>query len=211
LKTNKHIIFDFDGTISNSIAGIQHSYNYAFEMVFGEKNTTDLFPLIGPPIHLILQALRPQTSVIESNYFVQEFRSHYDREGHLMNTLYEGIEEVLTTLKEAENTLYIATFKRRAPLEKILEEYQMSEFFKDIYTYDKPDGSNYPTKTEMVSTLMKTHALKTEEVYMIGDSRDDAKAAAENNISFIFAEYGYGKDLPAHYIINTPKDILSIL
>lgn len=211
MKTTKHLIFDFDGTISNSISGIQHSYNYAYEHTFGEKNSADLYPLIGPPIHLILQNLRPQTTVLESNLFVQEFRNHYDQEGHLRNNLYDGIEEVLSVLHEAKNTLYIATFKRRAPLEKILASHHLSVFFKDIYTYDKSDGTNYPTKSAMVNALIKTHSIEEQDVFMIGDSRDDAKAAEENNISFIFASYGYGKDLPATHTIQSPKDILTIL
>ena len=83
------IIFDFDGTISNSIIGIQDSFDKAFLQVFKENNTVDLYSMIGPPIHLILLKVRPETTNEESNLFVQLFRNNYDEQGHAMR-----IEEV---------------------------------------------------------------------------------------------------------------------
>ena len=205
------IIFDFDGTISNSIIGIQDSFDKAFLQVFKENNTVDLYSMIGPPIHLILLKVRPETTNEESNLFVQLFRNNYDEQGHQLNSLYPDILEVLSTLKTKGHRLHIATFKRRTPLIKILETYKIISIFESIYTYDKEDGQNYNSKSDMVSEMLITFKINKNSCTMVGDSNDDAKAAEENNICFIFAAYGYGKDLKAAHTIYKTTEILDII
>lgn len=206
-----HIVFDFDGTISNSIKGIQQSFDESFYKNFGVKNTVDLFPLVGPPIHLILQKIRPATTEAESAQFVADFRKKYDTEGHLLNTLYPKILDVILQLSQWNHTLYIATFKRRQPLMKIMEDHNMVSYFKSINTYDKPDGSVYPSKSMMLQDLIREHQLADQTICMVGDSHDDWKAASENKIPFVFASYGYGSELPAIFTISEPIELLSII
>jgi phosphoglycolate phosphatase len=206
-----HIIFDFDGTISNSITGIQNSFDESYLHVFGEKNSIDLYPMIGPPIHLILKKIRPQINEEEIHVFVAEFRKRYDSKGHMLNSLYPEITDVIKKLHQEKHHLHIATFKRRLPLLKIMDENKLTTFFTSIYTYDKIDGSNYMSKADMVKDMIQEQGIFNQNICFLGDSQDDYKAAFENKIPFIFASYGYGINLPAAYTIQKPIELLNVI
>jgi phosphoglycolate phosphatase-like HAD superfamily hydrolase len=89
---------------------------------------------------------------------------------------------------------YIVTNKRRTPAVMIADLLGMQPRLAGLYTLDTltPPAAR---KRDVVAHLLAEHRLTRETVVMVGDSGDDADAAAANDLGFIAATYGYGNPL----------------
>ena len=186
----KHIIFDLDGTLSDSRRGIFNAYNYTFEKLnLKSPDEAVLMSLIGPPLQkgfadvFGLQGTANETAV-------KVFREYYASKGLYENTLYEGIKELLQKLNTAGALLYIATSKYNLYAQQVLRYFAIDGFFSDVSGADY--GGYHASKVDLVAGILrKNNITDPMNVVIIGDTRYDMDAAAELEIESIGVTYGF--------------------
>lgn len=204
------IVFDLDGTIIDSVKGIESSFKYAFYNTYGKDLTQSIRSLIGPPIDQVLLKLNGEKDLFTINKFLHFFKEHYDLIGFKESVLFSGVNHTLKILTENGTRLFIATNKRYLPTQKILSWLKIEEYFASIYCADFPI-SKFSSKTEMLGSLIIDHCLIREEILMIGDTIHDSEAAINNSVNFAYVEYGYGDCQNPMFSLNSIKKVINIL
>ncbi|MBP8314826.1 HAD family hydrolase, partial [Clostridium neonatale] len=194
----KYILFDLDGTITDSGEGITKAVQYALKH-FGinVEDINELKKFVGPPL---------RDSYMKFYNFDEEkategikvFREYYEEKGMFENSLYDGIVDVLKALKKSGKELIVATSKPEVHAKKILEHFNVDKYFTIIAGADfeetrvkKGDVIKYALDN-FRNTLNDNEVLNLSQVIMIGDREHDIIGAKENNIKAIGVLYGYG-------------------
>lgn len=211
----KYILFDLDGTLTDSGTGIINSAIYALGK-FGItiKDRKELFPFIGPPLS---ESFRDLFGIPEEQVplAIQYYREDYNVKGIYENEVYEGIRETLEELTNLGYKLIIATSKPDYLAEIVLKHFDLIKYFSYISGAVKGVRS---TKYEVVNhALTYNNISNLDEVIMVGDRKYDVIGANENNIRSIAVLYGgYSTmeefiEFPPTYFARTPKDIINIV
>lgn len=110
----KYILFDLDGTLTDSAPGIIRCVQYALEKCGkGTCPERELLPFIGPPLTESFQKICGMTAA-EANTALEYYRERFARVGMYENSVYDGIPELLQNLRQAGKTLAVATSKAAA-------------------------------------------------------------------------------------------------
>jgi phosphoglycolate phosphatase len=128
------IIFDLDGTVSDSIVGITRSINHSLRHHgYAEHSTANLLKYMGPPIDKTFSHLTGSSDKAHIISLVTVFRERYSRVGYSENKLYEGIAAALQALFKSGANLGVCTTKRSDFAEKILKLFDLRKYFKFVY------------------------------------------------------------------------------
>ncbi len=185
------VLFDQDGTLLDSIPGIEYSVRAAFAAAGLDDSGLDLRPRIGPPIRAILSKVARTDDPVLLDRLEGAFRTSYDSEGWRRTPCFPGAVEMLAAMKAAGHRLFVVTNKPREVSLKILEMQDIAGHFEQVYTRDSAEPP-YATKAGMLEAILSDHRLKAEDCVMVGDTIEDASAAALHKVGFIFMEHGYG-------------------
>ena len=188
----KYLLFDLDGTLTESGEGIIRSVQYALDKLgIKENNTEQLRRFIGPP--LVDSFMRhygfPKEKALEA---VEIYRERYGRTGIFENALYPGVEEMLQNLKAHGFILSVASSKPEHYVRQILDHFKLTGYFDEIVGATM-DGKRL-TKTQVLEEVLKRLNLyeRKEEILMIGDTEHDIRGAGEHGIECVVVTYGYG-------------------
>lgn len=185
----KQILFDLDGTLTDSGEGIIHCAQETFAH-FGlpVPAKDELRVIVGPPLRqsFVRFGIRPE----DTEEAVEVYRQHYVHHGQYENCPYPGIEELLQKLKCDGHRLYVATSKPEAMSIQILEYFGLAKYF-DIICGSTPDQSR-DTKAKVIAHLLSQIELLPEKMIMIGDTVYDVEGANALNIPCIGVSWGYG-------------------
>ncbi|MFC1495255.1 HAD hydrolase-like protein, partial [Thermodesulfobacteriota bacterium] len=180
------VIFDLDGTLSDSAEGIVRSINYALpKLGYNERPKKDLLQFIGPQLSYAFATLTGKNDEEFLSEAIKIFRERYFSIGYKENVLYEGIKEVLEQLVEQGNILCIATTKRKDIAEKVLRLFEIDRYFKQVHGTDL-----YRKKADLLRDILNDPAVKSRPMVMIGDRDTDFKAAGEVNMPSIAVKWG---------------------
>jgi phosphoglycolate phosphatase len=186
------ILFDLDGTLLDSIPGIEYSVRAAFAAAGLDDRELDLRQWIGPPIRTILSRVAKTEDALLLDTLERAFRESYDTEGWRKTPCFPGVLEVLAAMRGAGHRLFVISNKPRHVSCKILETQGIQGYFEQIYTRDSTEPP-YASKAGMLQALLAGHRLAPADCVMVGDTMEDAGACALHKISFIFMEHGYGE------------------
>jgi phosphoglycolate phosphatase len=203
------VLFDLDGTVIDSYPGIQKAFDNAYLKVYKVSNTTSIKSLIGPPIQKILFSCNGETNEETINLFVNHFKECYDTEDLKHSVLYDGVRELLQELQRKQVKMFIVTNKRERPTKLIMEFLNLDNYFCDFYCSD--NKAVYPSKELMVQDLLKMETVEPSASILVGDTLQDKRAATFNNVSFVYAAYGYGALDDVEYMVDKPLDILNLI
>jgi phosphoglycolate phosphatase len=181
------LIFDLDGTLSDSSIGITRSINYALQH-FGVAlvDEADLHTLVGPPLDVTFRELVPTASEDDVNHLVSKFRERYAEIGYAENQLYEGIEASIRVLHGRGQRLGVCTAKRVDFAERIIAMFGLADCFAFI------DGGEIGrSKAEQLAKLARARLIDADAL-MIGDRRYDIEAARANDLTAIGVLWGFG-------------------
>lgn len=187
----KHLLFDLDGTLTDSGEGIIHCGQETLAH-FGLEvpSYDDLRPMVGPPLRDSLRRLGVSEENMEEA--VEVYRQAYVDHGQYENFPYPGVEDLLKKLHNDGYQLYVATSKPEVMAEHILKHFGLDQYF-DVICGSTLD-SNRITKADVIRHLLK-QLPKDEKILMIGDTIYDIEGANELGLPSIGIAWGYG-DLP---------------
>jgi phosphoglycolate phosphatase len=214
----KYVLFDLDGTISESASGIRTSLEHAITALGKPLPNLDDYTLyIGPPLIDTFRNLC-RFSEEDSEKGVELYRDFYNTKGKYINKLYDGIKDVLAVLKENGAKVAVCSSKYEKFAEEIVEILGVSEYF-DAVCGSTLDGSRKDKKDLIpyaVNSLDGDFEACKDEVVMLGDTYFDARGAKFCGVDFVGVEYGYGskqamQDEGAQVFAKAPIDLLTIL
>lgn len=190
-RTNLSVLFDLDGTLLDSFPGIQFAVRSAFDQCQLHMIHSDLRSIIGPPVRTILSLAGDLNDHVALDTLEGAFRAAYDKEGWQKCDCFPDVRQVVQSLSEAGHRLYVVSNKPRYISLKILAKEGILEFFEAIVTRDSRQPP-YVDKEQMISTLLKERDVVAADCILVGDTMEDANAAARNGVPFAWATYGYG-------------------
>ena len=203
------ILFDLDGTLTQSEEGIWNCARYALEkMGLPEPDTATLRKFIGPPL---MWSFRNLAGMVEEQaQRAQEiYRERYNTLGLFENRVYPGIRYALRCLKKAGYHLGVVTGKPEKPTLRILEHFGIAPFFESVIcaTDNKAD------KEEMIRKSMPENY---GEAWMVGDRKFDMEGGRRAGIHTLGVTYGYGSEEElmesgAEKLAHTPREIAAVL
>jgi len=190
----RNVIFDLDGTLVDSRAGIEFSAKTALRAVLPGQDWSSLRLPIGIPIRGLFAQLLGNPDQLTLDLLERQFRLSYDSRGWKQSLAYAGAEELLVGLTRGGIDCFVATNKPRHATLRILAHLRLNEFFREIVTPDSADRP-FTSKESMLSHLMRSHGLNEAETVFVGDTRDDRSAADICGVAFVAATFGYGNPL----------------
>jgi phosphoglycolate phosphatase len=203
-----------DGTLLDSLPGIEHSVRAAFAECHLPLMCDDLRRLIGPPIRTILSRAGNIDDPACLDALEGAFRSNYDSEGWEKTRCFPNMGEVLRSLSERGHRLFVISNKPRHISLTILRRELVLDRFEYVITRDSRIPP-YASKDEMLHALLEYLGPDHAEFLMVGDTIEDAVAAANNEIPFAWAAYGYGsrggtQSFPIGWELNSLSQVLEI-
>ncbi len=211
----KSIFFDLDGTLIDSFPGIKDSIQHAFGNLLPGRHSDFSRDIIGPPINEIFERIVPDLDSNEIARLTACFRVHYNKIGYENFDVFPGVESTLEKSQKLGLKMCIVTNKPSYPTQKMIQKLGWEEYFDETVTSDSQD-SPFKSKAHAVRDLIKRHDLNPNDVVMVGDSVDDAKAAILSNIEFVGVSYGYGSSqirstFPASCIIDDLSALIYLI
>ena len=216
----QYIIFDLDGTLIKSEEGLFDSITYALEKSGVDPgDRKDMKRMIGPVLWESFQKFY-NMSAEEADRANAYFVEAYDKEGIYNASVYEGVEQMLETLRNAGRILLVVTAKPRDMAERVLNHTGIDKYFQAVIG---PARGNKKTDKgsllrEALSFLAKTGTdhFQKEQAVMVGDRMFDMQGAVETGIPSIGVLYGYGDrqeliNAGATLLADTPADVVKLL
>ncbi len=184
------VIFDFDGTLFDTKAGILHCLRSAGN-AFGLDTSSLSDWVIGPPADESAKRLMPHYSAEARSKFLMAYRECYAMHGWSQSVPYPGIIGILEWLRTCRLQVFICTSRRLDLTLKLLHHYQIYEYFMAIAA-DDPELKNHEKK-HLLKGLVSRENIDVNRCVMVGDSKYDLDAARAVGLKVIAALYGYGK------------------
>lgn len=192
------ILFDLDGTITDSAPGITGTLVDTFvELGRPVPTPTELLAYVGPPL---LDAFRELggMSVEEAQDALAVYRRRYNAGGLFDSSVYPGVPEVLARIAEAGVPLSLATSKPESAARRVLEHYGLAEYFTVICgaSEDEVRSAKADVVEEALRRLREL-GIDLSSPVMVGDREHDVQGAGAHGIPTIMVEWGYGSPLEA--------------
>ena len=205
------ILFDLDGTISDSAPGITRCVAYALEK-FDIKtgNLSSLTWFVGPPLRDSFAKLGFDSEQVEQA--VAFYRERYEPIGVYETEAYPGVREMIRFLHEKGKTLALATSKPTVFAKVVLDDYGIANCF-DFVLGCELDGRR-DDKAEIMAECLAALGIEGEKksrAIMVGDRNYDINGAKANGINSVAVTYGYAPEgelqaaKPDHIVNNTEE------
>ena len=209
MKRNTWILFDLDGTLTQSEEGICNCVRYtADRMGLPRPEDTTLRKFIGPPLMGSFQqymGMSPETA----EEAIAVYRERYNTIGLFENRVYPGIRYSLRALKKAGAHLGVVTGKPIGPTERILEHFGLKKWMEAVVSA----SDHRAEKEHLIRQALPPDA---EEVWMVGDRCFDMEGGVAAGTHTLGVTYGYGSEEEllssgAEQIARSPREIAEIL
>lgn len=208
-------LFDLDGTLTDPSVGITNSVKYALDK-FGVtvEDESLLLKFIGPPLvegFRDLCGFSHEDSLKATEYYRETFRV----KGIFENQVYDGITEMLESLRSNGKKIVLATSKPEEFAVQIMEHFGLAKYFDFMAgaTFDSTRSS----KGAVIEYALKNVDLpKGAKVVMVGDRYHDIEGAKQNGIDSIGVLYGFGskeelESAGADHTVETATEILKFV
>lgn len=210
MKKYKNILFDLDGTLTDSFEGVANSFIYGLK-AFGIENVKkeELGFIMGPPLR---DAYMEHFDFDEETAIaaVAKYRERYNKKFLEENRLYNGVEKLLQNLCNRGYKLFLATSKPEVFATQIVSHFGISKYFTGIgaASLDKSRDN----KESVLEYLFCEFDIKKEDSVLVGDRCYDLKGAEYVGIDAVGVLYGYAdmEELSQYksvYIAETVEDL----
>ncbi len=211
----KNIMFDLDGTLTDSAPGITNCVEYAlgkFGIEISDKNGLKKF--IGPPLLYSFKTFFGFTEE-DAKRATEYYRERFSTIGLFENELYSGIADMLKRLCEGGRKLFIATGKPEEFTVRILEHFGIAKYFS--FVCGNTLSGARPEKRDVIEYIMANYPeISGEDTVMVGDRCYDVEGAKLAGIPCIGVCYGFGtreelNNAGASCIVDTVQELEELL
>ena len=211
-----YVIFDFDGTVADTGEGILKSLQYSFTAMGDEEpDLEDLKKFIGPPVFYSYTHFYGISEDKVDDY-IKKYRERYREKGIYESKVYDGLKDLIISLKEKQIKVGIASSKPESLIYSVADYLGITDMF-DAIVGVKSDNSKHSTKAGLIAQAMEELGAKDKnKVLMVGDRLFDINGAHEAGVKCCGALWGYGDEdeFKAHnadFIVIDPKDIINLV
>ncbi|MCM1364432.1 MAG: HAD hydrolase-like protein [Faecalibacterium sp.] len=211
-----YVIFDFDGTVTDTGEGILKSLQYSFTANGRPApDLKDLKKFIGPPIHYSYVNFY-DISEEEVGEYIKKYRERYRAKGIYECYIYDGMRELIESLRENGVKIGIASSKPIKLIYDVMNHLGITDLF-DAVSGVQFDDSNHIGKTDLVLDSMKQlNVTDKRKVLMVGDRYFDIDGAAGAGVDSCGVLFGYGskeefEEHNATYIVAKADEIKNIV
>jgi phosphoglycolate phosphatase len=209
------VLFDLDGTLTDSAAGIQRSTREALRRLNAEDGGKRPIPaeselgwIVGPPLRESFATLAGEDN---ADRMLELYRGRYDTIGIFENKVYDGVPAALDQLRARGDRLFVATSKREVDAQRVIEHFGLAPYFDGVYGA-RADGRGAEKSAVLAAAIAGARLEAAQRIVMIGDRRYDALGARAVGIPVIGALWGYGDraeltEAGADPLIDSPHQI----
>ena len=184
----KLLIFDWDGTLMDSEARIVNSLRHASKEVLGIDKTDDQFKnVIGLGLREALQVLHPEIKDSEIQKMAESYKKIYLSDDNIPSNLFEGVENLLSRLKDTGYKLAVATGKGREGLDLVLKNTGLNDHFHITKCATETRSKPHP---QMLHEILDELEIHPDHSLMIGDTEYDMEMALNAGIDRLAVSYG---------------------
>lgn len=206
------IIFDWDGTLMDSIGLIVESMHIAGEAHGFRTTDQAVKDIIGLSLMHGIEILYPQASNTQKLAIQQSYAEYYIPNSH-RTPFFTPIENMLLTLKQQDKQLAVATGKKRKGLDRVLEASASHHYFTITRCADESGSKPDP---QMLSDILDYTNQPISQAVFIGDSIYDIQMANRLGMTSIAVNYGTASssELAAEqptYQVDTPQELVALL
>jgi phosphoglycolate phosphatase len=212
IRLTAAFIFDFDGTLVDSEQAIYQCFQSITKQLAPERMEYAKNILIGPPLRDTASEILGPNHQNSLDEFVQLFIAMHDEQVIQHTHPYPDVIQVLKQLHDKNIPMAVATNKRLAPTQKLMDHFGWNDYFSSIECSDgQPEIRN---KDAMIKDINQDESFFGS--YFVGDTVNDGLAANQNKLKFIKADYGYGylqdwTEVNVHKSIKTFKNIIYLI
>lgn len=211
----QYILFDLDGTLTDSREGITKSVQYALDQIgIHEPDLTSLEHFIGPPLYdefMRCYGFSPEVAKTA----VAAYRERYNDIGWKENLLFDGIPAVLKALGDAVRKLGVASSKPKVFVERILNLFDIAQYF-DVVSGATLDGK-VSTKAQVLDCALNGLGVTDKaQAVLVGDRMHDVEGAKAHGIDCVGVTFGFGgrqelAEAGAAHIVDTMDELQAVL
>lgn len=209
------VVFDFDGTVADTAQGIFESVQYALrKMELPPADEQTLRRFIGPPLPFSFREYIG-LSEADAQQAVLLYRENYGTDGKFKLYFYDGIPDLLHSLRRDGVRTCLASAKPDLFIRQILQHYHAEDWFD--CAQGMPMKEQSADKSGIIrDVVQKAGAELGSGVLMVGDTKFDILGAKELGIGALGVLYGYGtveelNTSGADYLVHTPREIAAIV
>lgn len=191
MKKYSTVLFDFDGTVFDTVEGITKSIRYSLNKHGMDAELDDLRCFAGPPLVDKFMEVYSLTKE-EAEQLVTDFRERYKPIGIFESAPFPGIRRLLERLRAAGMTTGIATSKPQAMAELLLERSGLKSCFDVIA--GSGTGINNEAKWQIIHRAMKQAGAQECDTVLVGDTKYDVEGASRCQIPCIGVRWGYAAE-----------------
>jgi len=208
------VIFDWDGTIADSVAQIVFALKQSIaELGLPERSSDKLRDIIGLGLEDALMRLFPEMPLEQSLGLAERYRHHYFLNAEQPLHCFDGMTDLLDALQADDRKIAISTGKSRRGLDMALKKTGLGHYFHATRCADESHSKPNPA---MIHELLKELWIDPEDAVMIGDSEYDLQMAENAGIASIGVTWGvHAREHQSQFnpfaIVDTAAELRSIL
>ncbi len=211
MTNQPQLFFDFDGTLCDSLSGIENGLQHALlENGLPKLSGESLKKMIGIPLRKSLGMFVFEEHEMGSELYentIRSFRKYYAEKGAFESNLYPNVKSVIAQLSQSHE-LYLVTAKPEDLAVAMLEHHGLISYFAGVGGFK---GELDFDKSRLIGSF-----LKDQNAFMIGDKPEDIQAGIDQNLETIAVTYGYGtleelRNSNPNHCINAFEDLLHLL
>ncbi len=191
MKNYQYILFDLDGTLVASAESVRVSIAHAMEALsLPCPDLSDYSMYVGPPLEDTFRGMCavPEPLILEA---MEIYRDYFDEVGQQYSALFDGVTDMLDSLRQKGKKLAICTSKNEPVAEKVAQVMGLAPYF-DAICGSTLDGSRRAKADIIPYAIKRLGCTNDSEALMIGDTDFDARGALLAGVDFLGVTYGYG-------------------
>jgi len=184
----KLLVFDWDGTLIDSIERIVTSLQHASREVCGiSLNADKARSVIGLGLSEAIEQLHPQLDAVEVESVANCYRQNFLYDSEVPELLFDGVEDLLQQLIADDYRLAIATGKSRSGLDRAMQKHKLGHYFITTRCAGESRSKPHP---EMLNSILDELDTDAHKAVMIGDSEHDMLMAGNAGVDAIGVTHG---------------------
>ena len=214
MKNYDYILFDLDGTLTDSKPGITQCIAYALDKENVPYTNQILDKMVGPPFRVSMHDFLG-LEMPEIEKLIEIYRGVYEEYGYKNCKVFEGVREMLAGLKNAGKILGVATSKPIKFTQMIMRDFDLGKYFD--YVAGASSDASKEAKSDVIQGALENLGVKDKsKVLMVGDRLYDIEGAHAQGVDCAAVLYGYGskeefEKYKAEYILNAPDDVVKLV